>query len=439
MIFIIIPVIRSEKAERCIEAIKANAGIPEDQYQIIAEEDTDGIGCPRMVARLVSQALISSISHLPSSIYFLFLGDDTIPQPGFLLEALKVMSSLPDAWGVVGLNTQDDRLGPGGYNPRAHWMAAAKMLDHIPGAAFFSVDYHHCYGDDELFDIAGELGHWAFAEKARVLHDHPVNGTAEYDAGYQKAYDGRVDEDRKTYYRRKIARKGLNIAVGFPLTGTLMDRRFSGSYRQAVYTYMRLDGAPSIREYEPEVPIGRFARDIAHNRNDLIRQAFADGVSHLIMMDTDQIYPADIIIKLAAWAARGKDVVIGPVHRRYQPFELILMRGENPDEYVSIPDEEKYSGKMIEIDAAGAGCIMFSLLAALDIDEPWFTLDDKTPGGGNMGEDIAFCWKLRKAGYSIWADTSIDIGHLGEILINREFHEIYQKLSSAYMHANNKS
>lgn len=428
MISIIIPIIRPEKAQRCKEAILKSIyhGPHSMEFEIITEHDTKGIGCPEMVKQLTNKT---------KGEYIVFLGDDTIPQKGFIQEALKAMNTLPDQWGVVGLNTQDDRLGPDGYNDRAHWMAHRKMLEHIPGGAFFPVDYHHCYGDDELYDIAHELNRWTFAEKARILHDHPVNGTAEYDEGYQKAYDGRVEQDRKTYHRRKIDRKGLNIAVGFPLTGTLMDRRFSGSYRQAVYTYMRLDGAPSIREYEPEVPIGRFARDIAHNRNDLIRQALADGVSHLIMMDTDQVYPADIIIKLATHAARGKDIVVAPVHRRYQPFELILIRGENPDEYVSIPDEEKYSGEMIEIDAAGAGCIMFSLKAALDIDEPWFTLDDKTPAGGAMGEDIAFCWKLRKAGYRIWADTSIEIGHLAEILINREFHEIHQRLSSAYARA----
>jgi hypothetical protein len=414
MITIIIPVIRPDKAARCVEAIKANAGnfLP---YEIIAEQDVDSIGCPAMVKRLVDKAANDLI---------MFLGDDTIPQPGFLQAALDAMNALPDRWGVVGLNTQDDREGVI-FNEKAHWLADRKMLEYIPGGDFFSLEYHHCYGDDELYDIAVEMDRWVLARNAKILHDHPINGKAD-DAGYNKAYAD-VEEDRRTYHRRKIARKGFNLAVGIPLAGTQMHRSFAASYRQAVYTYLRMDGAPSLREYEPDVPIGQFSQDIAHNRNDIVRQALKDGVSHVIMLDTDQIYPQNLLIKLAAWAARGKDVVIGPVHRRYDPFELILMRGE-PDKYQYIPDDEKYSGELIEVDAGGTGCIMFSMLAVLGLDDPWFEFG-KTPSGKVMGEDIGFCYKLRQAGYQIWADTSIEIDHLAEIRINREFHEVWKKLN----------
>jgi GT2 family glycosyltransferase len=421
MISIIIPVIRPDKAERCIEAVRRNAG--DIDYEIVTEQDTDGIGCPRMVKRLTERSRGSAV---------MFLGDDTVPEPGFLATASEAMARLPGGWGVVGLNTQDDRPGVGS-NDRAHWLASKRMLAHIPGGAFFAVDYHHCYGDDELQDIALELGRWAYASDARIRHDHPVNGTADYDDGYRRAYDLHVNADRKTYYRRKIARRGLGIGVGVPLTGTTVNRQFASSYRQAMYAYLLLPDHPRIIEYEPDVPIGEFAREIAHNRNDLVRRALHDGISHLIMMDSDQIYPTDIIVKLAAWAARGKQFVSAPVHRRYDPFELIMLRGA-PDQYENIPDDEKYSGKLIPIDATGCGCIMFSLAAALEIDEPWFEFTT-TPSGAHMGEDIAFCAKMRANGVQIYADTSIEIDHIAEIAINREFHEIYKRLNRNYFGA----
>ncbi len=421
MISIVIPVIRPEKARHCIEAIRRNAGGID--YEIVSEQDVDGIGCPAMVKRLTEMARGDAV---------MFLGDDTVPEPGFLQAAAATMAALPDGWGVVGLNTQDDRPGVG-HNDRAHWLAHKKMLDHIPGGTFFSTEYHHCYGDDELQDIARELGRWAFADNARIRHDHPVNGTADDDEGYRKAYGDNVRRDRKTYYRRKIKRKGLGIGVGVPLTGTRLDRRFASSYRQAMYTFLVMPDRPRIVEYEPDVPIGEFAREVAHNRNDLVRQALHDGISHLIMMDSDQIYSPDVIVKLAAWAARGKDFVTAPVHRRYEPFELIMLRGA-PDQYENIPDEEKYSGKLIPIDATGCGCMMFSLLAALEIDDPWFELMP-TPKGDQMGEDIAFCSKMRAAGVEIYADTSIVIDHIAEIAINREFHEIWKRLNRKFIPA----
>jgi hypothetical protein len=151
-------------------------------------------------------------------------------------------------------------------------------------------------------------------------------------------------------------------------------------------------------------------------------------MSHLIMTDTDQVLPEDVFVKLIAHAARGLDVVIAPVHRRYDPFDLILMRGEDPDKYQHVDDEECYSGELIEVDAGGSGCFIVSLKAVIEQDFPWFTLDRKTPMGGSMGEDIAFFWSLRQKGYRIWADTSIEIGHIADIVINREFREIFKKL-----------
>jgi GT2 family glycosyltransferase len=420
MISIIIPVIRPEKVKTCIKAIERNSdGL---SYEIVSEIDKDGIGCPKMVKRLTAKAKGDLV---------MFLGDDTVPEPGFLKAALQAMNDLPGGWGVVGLNTEDRRIGAGGSNPKAHWMAHREMLKHIPGGDFFSTSYHHCYGDDELFDIANELKRWAYAKDSEILHDHYVNGKNTWDAGYQAAYDTHLNSDRKTYYRRKIQRKGLNIGLGIPASGTQTHRLFNTSYRRAVYTYLKLPGVPPIKEYEPDVPIGEFSREIAHNRNDLIRQALNDGVSHLIQLDTDQEYPSDFIIKLARHAAKGKHMVVAPVHRRYEPFELIMLRGA-PDTYYNVPEAEKYSGDLVEIDAAGSGCVMFSLLAALEIDDPWFELMP-TPKGDQMGEDIAFCSKMRAKGFRIYADTSIEIGHIAEIIINREFHEIWKRLNKNFM------
>jgi GT2 family glycosyltransferase len=175
--------------------------------------------------------------------------------------------------------------------------------------------------------------------------------------------------------------------------------------------------------------VGEFGRDIAILRDSLMRQALDDGYSHLLMMDTDQAYPRDVITKLWAHAKAGREVVIAPVHRRYPPYELILFRGA-PDAYTAVPDAEKYSGDLIPVDAGGSGCMIISLRAALELDDPWFELGF-TPSGRPLGEDIGFCARMREAGYHIWADTSIEIDHLARITINREFHEVHTRLNRA--------
>ena len=93
---IVIPIIRPESAQRCVEAIKKNAGLPIGQYEIVSGLDTHRVGCPEMVKKLVAKTKNDLV---------MFLGDDTEPKKDFLKNALEAMESLPDGWGVVGLNT----------------------------------------------------------------------------------------------------------------------------------------------------------------------------------------------------------------------------------------------------------------------------------------------------------------------------------------------
>lgn len=213
--------------------------------------------------------------------------------------------------------------------------------------------------------------------------------------------------------------RNIRLGIGLPLAGTQRDDDFWLSF-------IAMEKPDRYTLYVPDNPIGEFAQDIAHNRNDLIRQAKRDKMDYFIMLDTDQIYhQKDTITKLLKHALSGKDVVIGPVHRRYDRFELLLKRGE-PGKYYDVPDEEKYSGDLIEIDAAGTGCVLYSMKALLDIPAPWFELST-LPNGKPLGEDYYLCSKLRKAGYRIWADTSIEIDHIARIRINRGFYEAIEK------------
>ena len=98
MISIIIPVIRPDKAIRCCNAIIQNSGIPESLYEIVTEEDTERIGAPKMVKKMTDSCKGDLVC---------FLGDDTIPQEGFLKHALEAMDTLPGGWGMVGF---DDNL-----------------------------------------------------------------------------------------------------------------------------------------------------------------------------------------------------------------------------------------------------------------------------------------------------------------------------------------
>ena len=158
---IIIPYIRPKGMERCKEAIFLEAGVPTDTFEVITAQDHTRIGPALMLKELVDKA-----AQYP---LIMFLGDDTIPEPDFLRNALEVMKQLPDGWGLVGLN---DGRHNGDYLA-THWLGDRRMLPLLDGE-FFHTGYWHCFCDNELTMRAIGLGRYMWASNARVQHLNPV-------------------------------------------------------------------------------------------------------------------------------------------------------------------------------------------------------------------------------------------------------------------------
>ena len=394
---VIIPVVRPDKALKCIESLDLHC----PGVEIVSEQDVNGIGCPKMMERLTAKTTRQLV---------MFLGDDTTVKSGCLQNALKKMESLPDGWGVVGLNTT-----PG--NDHAHFLADKRILEHIPGGNFFSTEYKHCFGDDELKDIGIKLGRWGFADDAIIEHDHPING-GEEDEFYRKAYQT-FREDQVTYFRRKRERTGGMLAIGFPLVNDEIPVPFflSDELMNKPDKYTLL---------VPKFPHGPWSCNLAEARESIVWQALREGASHLLLCDTDQTYPADTINKLAS---HDVDVCGVLVHRRWPPFDPVMFRGEHP-KYGHVPDDEMFSGKLVEVDATGTGCMLINMAVFDVIESPFFKFDTYKEGETTkpIGEDFYFCNKVRKKGIRICVDTSVRVGHLTTVEINETFYKICKNM-----------
>lgn len=202
----------------------------------------------------------------------------------------------------------------------------------------------------------------------------------------------------------------FNLCIGIPLTFPMVPSGFFYSFahmeKPKEYTLIHADN-------------GSGAVDAL--RNDLVDMALQIGASHLIMMDTDQIYPVETIPRLLS----HKLPIVGcVVHRRYPPFDPILLRGKLGD-YESI-DEWK-DGELVEVDATGAGCLMFNMEVFRKMPRPWFKWR-KIETGEGVGEDIGFCSDLKAAGYHIFVDTSIQCGHLTTLCVDKNTYALYKSV-----------
>lgn len=395
---ILIPVIREDRVRDCIQGIKDNAIVPEDKYEILTLVDKDREGCPKTLKKLV---------EMSSHNFVMFLGDDTIPERGFLVRAYKHMGNLPGGWGLVGLN--DGRTNGDIY--ATHWLASKALLNYLEDNEFFHTGYKHTHCDMELTDKAKAMGKYIWAKDARIRHNHPFVDAKYVDDDYRKVYSDEVTRhDIKLYINRKKRDGYFKLGIGFPLTDLTVYSSFMVSWtlmEKPAYTLL--------------MPVAPGTLEVI--RNNLVIQALREYCTHLLMMDTDQTYPIDVIQKLLS---HEKDVVAVNVHRRYPPFDPILYRGELGN-YHHVPDDECFSGKLIEIDATGCGCILYNTDVFLDIPHPWFEVY-RMSDGRVVGEDIDFCSKIKDAGYKIFADTSIKVGHISTMEITRSFYELYKKV-----------
>lgn len=216
------------------------------------------------------------------------------------------------------------------------------------------------------------------------------------------------------------------MAIALPLTSDRVHTQFLDSWvllqKPEEFVYCRPDFPI------PSATVGNqligFGGPMSEIRNQLVEQALRNSCTHMVMMDTDQVYPPETITKLLG---HWQYVVGTRVYRRYPPFDPVMYRGELHKAH-RIPDEECLSGKLVEVDFVGTGCVMFDMRIFMDLEPPWFRSLPRTEEHKPVGEDFYISHRIRQAGYKIYVDTSIDITHLATMEVNSSTYALYRFL-----------
>jgi len=136
--------------------------------------------------------------------FVFFAADDVHPQCGWLEAALEAMV---DGVEVVGVNDCIPR--PDRPEHATHFLVSRSYCSEplIDGSAGpLCAAYAHAYCDDEMIAVAKRRGVYAYCERARVRHDHPVLGPnvggSRMDATYELGMST-FGTDRRTFRRRQ--------------------------------------------------------------------------------------------------------------------------------------------------------------------------------------------------------------------------------------------
>ena len=166
---------------------------------------------------------------------------------------------------------------------------------------------------------------------------------------------------------------------------------------------------------------------IYKSRNDLGQLAIRERADYVLWIDSDMIFPTDLLVDLMADLDEGRDIVAAVCHMRRPPFRPVfykkLRMGLTPAENEYENYDDYPTDGPFKVEACGFGCVLMKTEIFVSVFAKFGQMF--TPIA-NCGEDIAFCWRARQCGYKILADPSIGLGHVGHTVITKEFFKNYQ-------------
>jgi len=173
------------------------------------------------------------------------------------------------------------------------------------------------------------------------------------------------------------------------------------------------------------INIGRFFTPAA--REEAAKKAIEKNMDYLFFIDDDMICPDDLFLRLYRHH-NVADVVCPLAFTRNEPYKPVMyasIEGYDPvnrsDYFINNVIMNYPKNKLVEVDACGFGAALIKVDIIRKITPPYFMCSEGT------GEDILFCYKVRKAGGRVFMDTTFNIGHLGHPqIITEEFVENYR-------------
>ena len=152
-------------------------------------------------------------------------------------------------------------------------------------------------------------------------------------------------------------------------------------------------------------------------RDKIACKAINEGFTHVLWLDSDMIFYPEVFDDLMD---TRKDFVCGIFFARRKPHSSCLFK--QIDDISHIERIDDFPLGVFEIEACGFGCVLTATEVLKHVQTTYQTCF--TPMA-SWGEDLAFCKRARGLGHRIFADSHVQIGHIGHEVIYKEDHDKY--------------
>jgi len=160
-------------------------------------------------------------------------------------------------------------------------------------------------------------------------------------------------------------------------------------------------------------------------RNQAVTMALKGQFDYILWMDDDMVVPVETEI-FSRLVEHDKDIVAPLFFIRSKPylpllFKRVLMANGGFMTYNNILDYEK---GLVECDGVGFGMVLIKMEVFKKLRQPYFEYNDQ------YGEDLRFCENATRAGFKIFCDTNLILGHIANPEVIMEEHYKSEKVEA---------
>ena len=145
-------------------------------------------------------------------------------------------------------------------------------------------------------------------------------------------------------------------------------------------------------------------------RDRLACKAINEDFTHILFIDSDMVFDESIVETLTFC---GKDFVCGAFQSRRPPYGKCVYSSLEPLEKV-----KEWGKEPFRVAGCGMALTMISTEILKEVQERCKScFSPEIINGIKFGEDLAFCWRAKKAGAEIWCEPTARTGHITHVPI----------------------
>lgn len=185
------------------------------------------------------------------------------------------------------------------------------------------------------------------------------------------------------------------IAIGIPTYGTIKTKTFESIVKL-------------VKSVDYNIPvISQQGPYIQENRNTIVERAKILGFERILFIDHDMVFEPEGVQQLIS---RDVDIVGAPFAVKFLPTDPFYAVKKTTSDASIWEETEK---GLFKCCGLGTAFMLIKTSVFDKVQRPWFEIQYKD-GVLEWGEDLWFCKKARDAGFDIFVDTKVSVGHVGD-------------------------